>query len=54
MKRKKEFEGTQYNSRKCKVCGSEDFEFVSHERVEEPGEYTSDIGYYKCKRCGTK
>jgi len=39
---------------KCKVCGSEKFEFVSEERIEEPGECTSDIGYYKCKRCGTK
>ena len=39
---------------KCIVCGSENFEFVSQERVEEPGEYTSDIGYYKCKRCGNK
>ena len=39
---------------KCKVCGSEKFEFISEERIEEPGEYTSDIGYYKCKRCGAK
>jgi hypothetical protein len=22
--------------------------------VEEPGEYTSDIGYYRCKKCGAK
>jgi len=39
---------------KCKVCGSEKFEFISEERIEKPGEYTSDIGYYKCKRCGAK
>ncbi len=54
LERKKEFEETEYNPRKCKVCGSEEFEFISEERVEEPGEYTSEIGYYKCKRCGTK
>ena len=39
---------------KCKVCGSEKFEFVSQERIEEPGGPISDIGYYKCKRCGSK
>ncbi|WP_420545267.1 hypothetical protein [Nitrosopumilus sp.] len=39
---------------RCKVCGSEKFEFASNERAEEAGEYTSDIGYYKCKRCGNK
>ena len=44
MKRKKEFEDTEYNPRKCKACNSEEFEFVSEEH--------SDIGYYKCKRCG--
>ena len=54
LKRKKEFEDLEYNPRKCKVCGSEEFEFISEERVEEPGEYPSDIGYYKCKKCGTK
>jgi len=54
LKKKKEFEDTEYNVRKCNVCGSEEFEFVSEERVEEPGEYTSDIGYYKCKKCGAK
>ena len=54
MKRKREFEDNEYNPRKCKVCGNEEFEFVSEERVEEPGEYTSDIGHYKCKRCGAK
>lgn len=54
LKRKKEFEDTEYNPRRCKVCGSEEFEFISEERVEEPGEHTSDIGYYKCKKCGAK
>ena len=54
LERKKEFEDTEYNPRKCRVCGSEDFEFVSEERIEEPGEYTSDSGYYRCKRCGAK
>ncbi|MFB5620039.1 MAG: hypothetical protein ACE5RC_02760 [Nitrosopumilus sp.] len=39
---------------KCKVCGSEKFEFISQERIEEPGEHTSDIGYYQCKKCGKK
>lgn len=54
LERKKEFEYTEYNPRKCKVCGSEKFEFISQERIEEPGEYTSEIGYYKCKKCGAK
>jgi len=54
LKRKKEFEDLEYNPRKCKVCGSEEFEFISEERVEEPGEHTSDIGYYKCKKYGAK
>jgi len=54
LERKKEFEDTEYNPRKCSVCGSEDFEFVSEEKIEEPGEYTSDSGYYKCKKCGAK
>ena len=52
--RKKEFEDTQYNPRKCNVCGSEDFEFVSDKRVEEMGELPSDVGHYRCKRCGAK
>ena len=26
--------------RKCKVCGSEKFEFISEERVEEPEHHT--------------
>lgn len=47
LKRKKEFEQTEYNPRKCKVCGSEEFEFIS-----DPGEHASDGGYYKCKKCG--
>ena len=54
LKRKKEFEDIKYNPRKCKVCGSEEFEFISEERIEDLGEYTSDIGYYKCKKCGAK
>lgn len=52
-KRKKEFEDTEYNVRKCNVCGSEDFEFVS-ERIEKSGEPTSDEGFYRCKKCGAK
>ena len=54
LKIKKEFEDLEYLPRKCKVCGSEKFKFFSEERIEEPGEYTSNIGYYKCKRCGAK
>ncbi len=54
IKRKKEFEDTEYNPRKCKVCGSEEFEFVSDRRIEEPGEPISDEGYYRCKKCGAK
>ena len=45
LKRKKEFEDTEYNPRKCKACGSEEFEFVSKEQGH-------DVGYYKCKICG--
>lgn len=45
LKRKKEFEDIEYSPRKCKTCGSEEFEFVSKEQH-------SDVGYYKCKRCG--
>ena len=52
LRLKKEFEDLEYNPRKCESCGSEDFEFISEERIEEPGEHTSDIGHYKCKRCG--
>ncbi|MEX0862284.1 hypothetical protein [Nitrosopumilus sp.] len=44
LKRKKEFLDIEYNPRKCKVCGSEDFELIS-------GEQPSDIDY-RCKRCG--
>ena len=54
IKRKKRFEETEYNPRKCKVCGSEEFEFVSDRRIEEPGEPISDEGYYRCKKCGAK
>lgn len=54
LKRKKEFEDIEYNPRKCKVCGSEDFEFLSERRIEEPGEPISDEGYYRCKKCGAK
>jgi len=46
LKRKKEFEDIEYNVRKCKFCGSEEFEFISE---KEPN---SDFGYYKCKKCG--
>jgi len=53
-KRKKEFEDIEYNPRKCKVCGSENFEFISDKRIEEPGEPISDEGYYRCKKCGAK
>ena len=52
LKRKKEFEDTEYNPRKCKICGSEEFEFVPEERLDGIGEHASDIGYYRCKRCG--
>lgn len=51
-KRKKEFEEIEYNSRKCTVCGSEEFEFISEKRIEELGEPIADEGYYRCKKCG--
>ena len=54
IKRKKRFEDTEYNPRKCKVCGSENFEFIVDKRIEEPGEPISDEGYYRCKKCGAK
>ena len=54
IKRKKEFEGTEYNPRKCKVCGSKNFEFIVDKRIEEQGEPISDEGYYRCKKCGAK
>jgi hypothetical protein len=54
LKRKKEFEDIEYHPRKCKICGSEDFEFVPERRIEEPGEPISDEGYYRCKKCGAK
>ena len=47
MKRKKEFEETEYNPRKCKECGSEDFEFVARDESKKSSE-----GHYKCKKCG--
>ena len=53
MKRKKEFEEMEFNPRKCKVCGSDEFEFVVDRRVEEPGEPVSDEGVYRCKKCGS-
>ena len=53
LKNKKEFEKIEYHPRKCSVCGCDEFEFVSKERLEEPGEFISEIGYYKCKRCGS-
>ncbi|MCV0400083.1 MAG: hypothetical protein K5785_08830 [Nitrosarchaeum sp.] len=43
LKRKKEFEDIEYNPRKCKTCGSEEFVFE---------EQDSDMGRYRCKRCG--
>lgn len=39
---------------RCKVCGSEKFEFVSEERIDGMGEHASDIGYYRCRKCGVK
>ncbi len=54
MKQKKEFESIEYNPKRCEVCGSEEFEFISEKRIEEPGEPISDEGYYKCKKCGAK
>ena len=39
---------------KCNVCGSERFEFISEEHVEELGESVHDIGYYQFKRCGVE
>lgn len=54
LKRKKEFEDTEYNPRKCKVCDSEEFDFISEQRIEDVGEHTSDIGCYRCKRCGER
>ena len=52
-KRKKEFEEAEYNVRKCSVCGSEDFEFIS-KRIEKTGESISDKEFYRCKKCGAK
>jgi len=49
IKRKKEFEEIEYNPRKCKKCGCQDFEFVEKER--DKSESTSN-GNYKCRNCG--
>lgn len=49
MKRKKEFEETEYHPKKCKNCGSEDFEFVTEGNDESK---KSLEGHYKCKKCG--
>ena len=54
LERKKEFEDLEYDPPKCKICGSEDFEFISEEKIECIGENTSEFGYYRCKRCGAK
>lgn len=54
LKEKKEFEDLEYHPRKCKTCGSEEFEFVSDRRIEEPREPVADEGYYRCKKCGAK
>ena len=50
IKRKKEFEDTEYNPRKCEVCGSEEFDFVSEKQKGEP----ISEEYYRCKKCGAK
>lgn len=49
LKRKKEFLNIEYNPRKCKVCGSKEFEFISDKKIDSE---SSDIGHYKCKKCG--
>ncbi len=54
VKRKKEFEEIEYNPRKCKVCGSEEFEFSPEERMEESGKHGSNFEYFRCKKCGAK
>ena len=51
LKRKKEFEDIEYNPRKCKVCGSKEFEFISDNKNDSN---SSDTEYYKCKKCGKK
>jgi len=52
LQRKKEFEDIEYNPKKCKVCSSEEFEFIPEEKIEKPDEYTLEIGHYRCKKCG--
>ncbi|KAF6245081.1 hypothetical protein [Nitrosopumilus sp. b2] len=54
LNRKKEFEDSEYNPRKCKFCGSEEFEFVPEEQIGSSSESDSDLGYYKCEKCGKK
>ena len=54
LEKKKEFEDTIDHPRRCSVCNSEDFEFVSDTREEYIGEPTSDVGYYRCKKCGAQ
>jgi predicted transcriptional regulator len=51
LKRKKEFLDIEYSPRKCKVCGSKEFEFISDNKNDPD---PSDIGYYTCKICGKK
>ena len=50
---KKEFIDPEYAPRKCKVCGSEKFEFILDAHVET-GNVIANIGYDKCKKCGAK
>jgi len=49
MKRKKEFEETEYNPTKCQKCGSQDFEFIVKD--QDKTELSSEENY-KCKKCG--
>ncbi|MCV0391943.1 MAG: hypothetical protein K5790_01470 [Nitrosopumilus sp.] len=54
LKRKKEFEDLEYNPRRCKFCGSEEFEFIPKEQTGDTNESHSEYGYYECKKCGKK
>ena len=49
MKRKKEFEETEYNPRKCQKCGSQDFDFIAKDQSKTE---SSSEDNYKCKICG--
>ena len=49
MKRKKEFEETEYNPRKCQKCGSQDFVFIV---MDQSKTESSSEDNYKCKICG--